>query len=288
MSPERISRADWRMRRAMRWVGVCAAGVVCASAQAALGAERWVSLPTRPGVEQRFLFDPAERPMAAAILFAGGHGALRLSGAADRPSIGWGEDDFLVRTRHDFARAGLAVATVDAPSDRQGERGMLGGFRAGAEHCRDIEAVVRWLRQQQKLPLWLIGAGRGTESATNCAIRLAGAIDGLVLASPLTRGNRSGVHVTAMDLGKIRVPTLVVVHELDECEHAPASGGHVVLSALTQAPRKELKSLRGGARPRAKPCQGLSAHGFLGVEAQAVQAISSFVKAPSPADHRSP
>jgi dienelactone hydrolase len=242
-------------------------------------AETLVSVSGRSCVEQKFLLATAEKPAAAVILFAGGHGALGLGGSADNPTIGRGASNFLVRTRKEFVRAGLTVALVDAPSDRQGSRGMLGGFRASAEHCQDIEAVVRYLRRQGAAAVWLIGASRGTESAANCAIRIRADVAGLVLTSPVTRGNLGGPPVTSLELGAIGVPTLVVVHELDECEYAPPSGGHEIMSKLTRVPKRELKIIRGGERPRGKPCEGLTAHGFLGVESQVIDAIASFIRA---------
>jgi pimeloyl-ACP methyl ester carboxylesterase len=255
-------------------VGFAAIALLAGAAQA----ETLVSVSGRPGVEQKFLLATADKPAAAAILFAGGNGALGLGGRADNPTIGSGASNFLVRTREKLMRAGLTVALVDAPSDRQGSRGMLGGFRTSADHCQDIEAVVRYLRQQGAAAVWLIGTSRGTESAANCAIRIRAGIAGLVLTSPVTRGNLGGPPVTSLELGAIRVPTLVVVHELDECEHAPASGGHEIMSKLTRAPNTQLKIIRGGERPRGKPCEALTAHGFLGVESQVIDAIASFIR----------
>lgn len=257
---------------------LCALGLLSFFALAADAAENLETLQTRPGVEQSFLHVQAERSRATLVLFAGGPGALRLKKDAKGITMAWGDSDFLVRTRVEFVRAGFSVATLDAPSDQQTERGMLGGFRAGAAHCQDVEAVVGWLRKRNAGPVWLVGTSRGTESVANCAGRLGRGIDGLILSSPITRPNLSGRHVTTLDLGKILVPSLIVVHEADECEHAPASGGHLIMSKLTQSPRKELKVVRGGERPRTKPCQGLSAHGFLGVESQVIDAIANFIR----------
>jgi pimeloyl-ACP methyl ester carboxylesterase len=260
----------------VRCVGFAAMTLLAGVAQA----ESLVSVSGRPGVEQKFLFARPEKPGGAAvILLTGGKGAPGLGGSADDPAIGFGANNLLVRARERFVRAGLTVALVDAPSDRQGSRGLLGGFRASAEHCRDIEAVVRYLQQQGAAAVWLIGASHGGESATNCAIRLRAGVAGLVLIAPVTRGSLGGPPLTSLELGAIRVPTLVVVHELDECEYAPASGGHEIMSKLTGAPNRELKIIRGGERPRGRPCEALTAHGFLGVESQVVDTIASFIRA---------
>ena len=115
-----------------------------AAAAVSAQAPRVVDVPTRPGVTQRFLYVPAKAPVAAAILFAGGHGGLAI-----RPDgqFGWGRGNFLVRTRGLFAERGVSVAVIDAPSDRQAEP-WLGRFRQTKEHAADMKAVVDWLRAE--------------------------------------------------------------------------------------------------------------------------------------------
>ena len=253
-------------------------GVCCAIPIAV--AEELVSFPsTRPNVTLKLLLVPADKPVASVVLFPGGHGALHLSGPRDAPAIGWGKNNFLVRTRAEFARAGLLVAVVDAPSDQSGNTGMLGGFRATGEHAQDIEAAVTYLRRRAGVPVWLVGTSRGTESATNAAARVPG-VAGLVLTSTITRSSKHGGGVLSMELEAIRIPVLVVAHEADECDHTPASDAPRIVKRLVNAPRTELKLLRGGDPPKSEACQALSAHGYLGIEQEAVEAIVRFIKAP--------
>ena len=241
-------------------------------------AEELVSLLSpRPDVALKLLVLPADKPIVAVILFAGGHGAIGLSASAGGPSIGWGKNNFLVRTRGDFARAGLMVAVVDAPSDQSSNTGMLGGFRASKEHAQDIEAVVRYLKGRADVPAWLVGTSRGTESAANAAIRVPG-VAGLVLTSSLTRPNKNGVEVLAMKLEDIRVPTLVVAHQDDECEHTPPADAPRLAKRLVNSPRVELKMLHGGKPAKSAACEALSAHGFFGIEQEAVDTIVQFIK----------
>lgn len=58
--------------------------------------QKVMDIPTRPGVTQRFVYITPPSPKAAVILFAGGHGGLRVF---DNGSMHWGEGNFLVRTR---------------------------------------------------------------------------------------------------------------------------------------------------------------------------------------------
>ena len=113
----------------------------CQSALAQIS-QKVVDIPTRLGVTQRFLYLAPESPIAAVILFAGGHGGLQI---LPNGSFKWGEQNFLVRTRQLFAKNGLSVAVVDAPSDRQAAP-FLGGFRQRPEHIADIKAVIAWLK----------------------------------------------------------------------------------------------------------------------------------------------
>lgn len=238
-------------------------------------AEEFVQLETRPGVQQGFLLiEPDGKPTATVVLFAGGHGNLKLDGT----NIGYGQKHFLIRNREQFAAQDLLVAVVDAPSDRKGPDGMLGGFRASAEHVTDIDAVIADLRRRANVPVWLVGFSRGTESAAYVALHSRQPLGGLVLTSSMTSPNANGVAVTEMELGRLRLPTLVVAHREDGCHHTPASGAEQIRAKLTDAPKVEARYFEGGDPPRSKPCFAMSQHGFLGIESEVVKAIASFIR----------
>lgn len=238
-----------------------------------------VSLETRPGVQQRFiLLEPESAPVASVVLFPGGKGALQLSSVFGHPTMQWGKNNFLVRTREQFAAQGMLVAVVDAPSDMQSETGMLDGFRASAEHVVDIDAVISYLRTKSEAPVWLIGTSRGTESAAHVAIHSTQAVGGLVLTSSMTVPNAYGVAVTDMDLDRIRIPTLVVAHVADGCNNTPPAGAQQISEGLVNSPAVEVRLFDGGDTPRSKPCRSMSQHGFLGIEADVVDAISRFIR----------
>ncbi len=218
---------------------VALAGLAAAAANPArAGAqEQLVTLETRAGVTQKFILITPRSPVAAVILFAGGKGNLDLSSASGQPVLGWGKNNFLVRTRHDFAAHGFAVAVVDAPSDRKGSGGMRGGFRNSAEHVTDIDAVVAHLRKTAGVPVWLIGTSRGTESAAYGTIYAKEKIAGVVLTSSVTENNRSGRSVADLALERIRVPALIVAHEDDACRVTPPEGAEKIAKGLVNAPK---------------------------------------------------
>lgn len=243
---------------------------------AAAQASRVVDIPTRPGVTQRFLYVAPDAPKAAAILFSGGQGnvGINADGTIAHP------DNFLVRTRAQFARAGIAVAVIDPPSDRA-KPPYLGGFRQSAQHVADVRAVIAWLRAQSSLPVWLIGTSRGTQSAAFVATQLpapaAGGPDGLVLTSTILIGSNAGDRpVPEMPLGRIAVPVLVVHHEQDGCPLCPFVNVGALIGEFTAAPRKQAIGVHGG-RSVGDPCEAFAYHGYNGIEDLVVTTIANWV-----------
>ena len=235
--------------------------------------QRVVDIPTRPGVTQRFVLLSPPQPRAVVVLFAGGHGGLQIS---DDGRFGWGAGNFLVRSRQLFAERNLTVAIVDAPSDRQSAP-FLSGFRQTREHAADIKAVIAWLREQAKAPVWLIGTSRGTQSAAFLATQLAGrdGPDGIVLTSTILTDNR-GRPVPDMDLDRVTIPVLVVHHEEDGCSLCLFRDMPPLMKKLSGVPRKELVSYRGGVS-RGDPCEAFAYHGYNGLEREVVDRIASWV-----------
>ena len=248
------------------------------SAQLAFGetASRVVDIPTRPGVTQRILYLSPASPKAAVILFAGGEGGLQIS---QDGVFKWGKGNFLVRTRELFAEKGLAVAVVDAPSDHQSYP-FLGGFRQNPEHVADIKVVIAWLKQQNNLPVWLVGTSRGTQSAAFIATQLSpanGGPDGLILTSTILTDNQ-GRPVTDMPLEKLSIPVLVVHHEQDGCKHCAYSNILRLMDKLPSGNKKELITMHGGNN-RGDPCEAFAYHGFNGLESDVVEKIAAWIQA---------
>jgi pimeloyl-ACP methyl ester carboxylesterase len=241
-----------------------------------------VSIATPRGANQAFILIKPKKPVASVILFAGGHGALGLQSAT---AMKWGAANFLVRSREKFAAHDFMVAVVDVPSDRR--QGMNAIFRMSGAHAGDIGAVAAYLKQQTSAPVWLVGTSMGTFSAAEGAIAAKG-VDGLVLSSTITRSKPewkiAGSHpdgVASMALQQVTVPSLIVSHRRDGCAITPAADAPKLSRRLTKAGKVDVVLLDGGAPPQSDPCEAKSQHGFLGIEAEAVNAIAQFVKANS-------
>jgi len=248
-----------------------------AQSSLAIGAppERVVDIPTRPGVTERVIVITPAEPKAALILLAGGHGGLQIGSDG---TMKWGKPNFLVRARQLFADHGLMVVVVDAPSDRQSPP-YLEGFRQTKDHAEDLKAVIAWSRDAAKVPVWLAGTSRGTQSAAYVATELprADGPDGVVLSSTILFDPR-GRAVTAMPLGNIQVPVLVVHHEQDGCRLCSFSEVPSLLAKLSNAPRKQLLSFRGGEN-RGDPCEASAYHGYNGLDADVVHQAADWMLA---------
>ncbi|GAA5163131.1 alpha/beta hydrolase [Viridibacterium curvum] len=235
--------------------------------------QRVVDIPTRPGVSQRLLVLTPTAPRAVAILFAGGHGGLQLTAEG---AFRWGEGNFLIRSRKLFVEQGFVVVVVDAPSDRQSPP-FLSGYRQRPDHVADVKTVIAWVRAQARLPVWLVGTSRGTQSVAWVASELSGsdAPDGLLLSATILT-DKGGHPVPAMPLAALRMPVLVVHHERDECMHCAFSEVPALMDKLVAVPRKKLLSFTRGVS-RGDPCEAFAYHGFNGIERDVVAQAAAWI-----------
>jgi len=241
------------------------------------------SITTR-GVDQKFVLTRSNQmPIASVILFTGSGGKLDLSSSMDSINFGHGKNNFLVRTRGQFAKHGFLVATVDTPSNK---KKMSITWRMGEHHTNDISAVISFLKRQADVPVWVIGTSRGTFSAANMGIRQRSEVSGVVLTSSVTRSKPEWKiyseyprGVINMDLDKITAPVYVISHEDDQCHVSPALDIDDLAIKFTNSKNVEKHVFSGGDSPVSGSCQGLSQHGFLGIEPNVIEAIATFIKA---------
>jgi pimeloyl-ACP methyl ester carboxylesterase len=235
-------------------------------------ADELVTLPTRSGVTTSYWHMPRPGASATLLLLPGGAGGIGFRDG--QPKSG----NFLVRSRDLFAGHGFHVAVLGRPSDVSD---MDTAFRVSAAHVEDLRRVIDDLRARSGAPVWLVGTSRGTVSAAAGAIALGPQrVAGVVLTSSVTSYRHKGVPMLA--LASLRVPVLVLHHEKDACPSCAPHEVRFIVDGLTQAPVKKLVWARDGSDPRGDPCEPFHWHGFIGMEAQAVQAIVSWVREPAP------
>lgn len=235
-----------------------------------------VDVPSRPGATQRILVITPDKPKAAVILFAGGNGNIQ---AQDDGTIARG-GNFLVRSRELFADNSLLTVVIDVPSDRQGHP-YLSGFRQTPEHVADIKAVIAWLRKQNKIPVWLVGTSRGTQSVAYVATQLPrddGGPDGIVLTSTMLT-DRVSRAVPEMELDRLHIPVLVLHHKNDACRYCLLRDMPRLMDRLTTPPRKELVVVEGGDTT-GDACGARAYHGYNGIEQDVISRIADWINTP--------
>jgi pimeloyl-ACP methyl ester carboxylesterase len=250
-----------------RAAAIAAAFTLCCAAADAAPVEEIVQLPSAGGAVLPYLHsrDAARNVKVAAILFAGSGGnvGLRQRGI---PKPG---GNFLVRSRKLFVDLGIAIAVIDAPSD---VASMSDGFRSGARHARDVGTVVADLKQRHPgVRVFLVGTSRGTVSAAHAGVALGAEVAGVVLTSSVFKAGRGGTGLSGFDYASIPSPLLLVHHVDDGCPATP------YWEAQTLSKKVPLISVSGGEPARSEPCEAFSAHGYLGVEAPTVAAISRWM-----------
>jgi hypothetical protein len=240
-------------------------------------------------------------PDRVALLFAGGNGKLNIPIDGNIPPTGLGLN-FLVRSRMDFVKDGVAVAVVNVPN---GIPLSSEAQRMTDAYAQDIEALIQHVRQ--KLPnakVWLVGTSSGTISVVKTTAKFPKkgpqaqvvdrtAADGIVLTATQTAKHKPDavsmvrckgtIFDVVPPLSAIDVPSLIVKSRGDTCpctaapRRLPIQPSTNVLSPLM--PTETVNIDDGGSQAGADVCSGLAAHGFYNKERETVDAITRFIKA---------
>ena len=233
-----------------------------------------LAVDTRPHVRVPIFAVWNPQATATVVLFSGGAG-----GYGKLNPDGWpGSQNFLIRTGKLWAGYPFNVVMVGRPSD--GIDLHDDAVRVGDLHAVDNLAVFNAIQAKSPLPLWVVGTSMGTISAASAAIRdTRGQIAGVVLTSSITAYKMAGA-VPRQDLGKIRVPTLVVHHARDGCRICTPYEAKAIPAALKNAPVKALLMVQEGAGESGDPCEALHFHGYIGAEASVVDQIAHWIQNP--------
>jgi hypothetical protein len=227
-------------------------------------------LPVAGGTE-RVLFLGTQGARALLVLLPGTDGIVGLDSEGGVHQLG---GNFLVRTIGQWTVQGFDVVLPDAPNGTS-----LLGQRHLPAYADAIGRAIDFGRSRANLPVWLIGTSQGSTAAVNGAAHLGAKVSGVVLASSVTGPGRAGETLFDAEPGAITVPVLVVSNQSDTCAVSPPSDAPNILAALTRSPRKELVMVTSSpiAR-RSDPCEGMSPHGYLGIEGMVVQRISDWIR----------
>lgn len=254
-----------------QWLGI---GLLSVLPFLAWGDEALITLPSPRGADitQSYLWtSKTAAPKVIYLLFPGHPGVLNLrkdESGEIKFTLG---GNFLIRSRHLFAGADSAAASLDAPSDEMG--GFEDSFRTTPKPAQDIGAVIDDLKRRfPSARIAALGTSASVTGVAHLAKNLPRKIDAVVLTSSVTVASfRIGMWgIGRFDFSEIKQPLLFVHHLNDLCTYSPYRGvenlGHPLITVTGQDP------------PKSDPCQAKSAHGFLGREAQVVEAIRAWVE----------
>jgi hypothetical protein len=242
------------------------------AAAASAHAQEIVTLKPREGVTLSFFIaNMGEvKPQAAALLFIGGGGHIRLRMEDGRPRFG--DRNFLPRSRLEFIRNGIVPVIMDNPTDQQAGYGMSDEFRQSADHVTDVRAVVAEVKRRYPgLPVFVVGTSRSTISAAYLGRAMSGEIDGTVLTASLWYVGKGRGMLNLFDFLTVKVPLLFVHHREDACPSTPFNEADRLSRRFT------LVSVKGGKPPESGPCDPLAPHGFFGKEPETVDAIAAWM-----------
>jgi hypothetical protein len=284
------SRADLpraNLSRTKTLVAVAAAAVVAAGGfgsgpahAASVTSENWV---TRPDVLNRVLVMKPDQPTGAVMLLPGGHGNINLDAQA---RLGWGEDDFLLRTRMRYANSGLLAIVPDVAADHKPPVSLT-GFRASPMQADDLHALANLLRGMTP-KVWMVAYDSGATSALNAAAR--GKVDmiaGLVLISPMLEEPEpaSSMLIDGAKLALANLPVLLVSHESDSCSQ-PAVDRIKKAAAALKAPNFQSITISGGSEQYAvsdpfeypeDSCNMQAHHALVGREAVVSRSVIDWI-----------
>jgi hypothetical protein len=246
MHPANLPRANLSRAKTL----FVAAAIVAAGAfgggggsahAASVTSENWV---TRPDVLNRVLVMKPDQPTGAVMLLPGGHGNVNLDPQA---RLGWGEDDFLLRTRMRYPNGGLLAIVPDVAADHKPPV-SLAGFRTSPMQADDLRALAERLRGMTP-KVWMVAYDSGATSALNAAARgKADTIAGLVLISPMLEEPEpaSSMLIDGAKLALASLPVLLISHESDSCSR-PAVDRIRNAAAALKAPNFQSIIIKGGS-----------------------------------------
>jgi pimeloyl-ACP methyl ester carboxylesterase len=221
------------------------------------------------GGTERVLFLGSQGARALLVLLPGSDGIIGLDSGGGVHQLG---GNFLVRTIGQWVAQGFDVVLPDAPNGTS-----LFGQRHLPAYADAISRAIDFGRSHANLPVWLIGTSQGSTAAVNGAAHLGSKVSGVVLASSVTRPGRAGETLFDAEPGA----DLLVLssNRYDTRAVSPLGDAPNVVSALTRSPRKELAMVTSSQiAKRSDPCEGMSPHGYLGIEGTVVQRISDWIR----------
>lgn len=206
------------------------------------------------------------------VLFPGYPGIMRLREEGGMPRFEL-RGNFLLRSRRHWLDGETLVVAVDAPSDQWATFSQT--FRETPRYGADVAALVKELARRHGVEDWtFVGTSEGSVSAFHAARLNPDLARRLILTASLFRVSRIGPGLSGVSWEGLQGRLLWVHHEADPCEYTAYKDA----KRFAEKSRSPLLTVRGGDPGRGDPCMAYTAHGFVGMEQQTVEAMRSWVK----------
>jgi predicted esterase len=228
-----------------------------------------VNLPVREGVTEKYImtWEDSATPTSAVILFAGGAGGIGISKKGNVIHLDL-PNNFLVRSREFFVDENIMSVVIDSPSDKP--QGMDDTFRESSAHTNDLSKIVDDVKSRfPGIKVYFIGTSRGTISTAYTGKALQSKLEGIVFTSTVALNGGIG----SFNFNSIKIPMLIVHHHNDGCKASPYENAQ----DISEKYKIPLVTVYGGDEPISKPCEALSAHGYLGKEQETVNEIKNWI-----------
>jgi pimeloyl-ACP methyl ester carboxylesterase len=215
------------------------------------------------------------------VLFPGYPGIMKLREEGGQPRFEL-RGNFLVRSRRHWLDEETLVVVVDAPSDQWAT--FTQGFRESARYGADVAALLEETRRRFNVANWtFVGTSEGSVSAFHAARMNPLLARRTILTASLFRPTRNGPGLSGVNWAELPGELLWAHHEDDPCTYTSYRDAR----AFSERTGKPLLTVRGGGPGRGAACDAFTAHGFVGVESDAVIAMRAWVKSGAlPADAR--
>ncbi|WP_162784987.1 hypothetical protein [Polynucleobacter necessarius] len=185
------------------------------------------------------------------------------------------KEDGSTQNRHTFVRSAnlwsqyqIDAVLVDTPYDLgELKRGDLHGR---SDHLERVVEVVRYYKNNTKLPIWIFGRSMGTSTATYFANQLneqSRLVAGMIIARTVK---------TATLSDDVDLPIEAIYHAQDACLGTPVSASQRIISGMSKNQVSQLELIEGGVS-EGNVCDSFADHGFNQTESELVKRAAQFI-----------
>ena len=184
--------------------------------------------------------------------------------------------NFLKRYKGNFVEKGIAFylfPNVNSSTKASYPR------RISEDRIERLNELVKYISSVNDKPIYIIGFSRGAVDAGFYAKKYPKSISGIILASGIYKNDSNKAKNFSMEkiIGKkIKVNTLIVHHEKDECRVTQYKYAKSFFKKL-KAPKKNLLKYTGGYGT-GRECGPYHYHGFEGIELNVANDIAEWIK----------